>query len=88
MENENVTKEIVDVLHSILEIVQSRFLGLLVAFGGVLTALAWDDVLKEVFTVIFRSVDTFSGKLLYALLLTAIIFLLTKFVARKKNTHQ
>jgi len=56
---------------------------LVIAALGLITALAWDKVLKQFFEQFFGATNTLSGKLTYAVLVTLIAALVSVILGRR-----
>lgn len=60
-----------------------RLIAITVAAFGLITALAWDDVLRELFGRFFGGGSSLSLRLLYAALLTILTALVSFYLGRK-----
>ncbi len=61
---------------------------LLVASLGLITALAWDETLREVFHFIFGPTEELSQKLLYSIVVTALAVVITTFFVRREKRRR
>lgn len=60
-----------------------RLIAITVAAFGLITALAWDDVLRGIFGRFFGNDNTLSLRLLYAALLTMLTALVSFYLGRR-----
>lgn len=61
---------------------------LLVASLGLITALAWDETLRELFHFVFGATETLGQKLLYSAVVTAVAVIITTLFVRGEKRRR
>ena len=68
-----------------------RVITLIIASLGLITALAWDETLKDIYVKLFGNLDNLSSKIFYSLtitLLSVIISIIATKKIRKRNRRK
>lgn len=77
---------------SVIGRITSRFWGrvftLIIASLGLVTALAWDEALRDIFKKLFKINDTVWASLLYAVIVTVIAVVITMGIAKRERKHR
>jgi H+/gluconate symporter-like permease len=60
----------------------ARLMTIVIAALGLITALAWDRTLEDIFTAYFGPLNNLSQKILYASIITLVAVLVTLFLRR------
>ena len=82
-ENKNIINKLETEKQSIKVEVKKKTLGYIVAALGLVAGLAWNDAIKSIIEYLFPlSKDTVLAKLIYAVLLTVVIVILTIIITK------